>query len=169
MSDPAGLGVPSSRVVSGPAGVGSGVSGSSAVGSSGSLGGESGAELSLGESLSAVTRDVSTLMQQEVALAKAEVRQSASRVGQSVGMFAGAAVAAFLFVLFLSIALWWAIGDRTGLGWAALIVAFIWAVVGVVLGLVAKKQLERINGLEQTSDTLAKVPNALKGQEERNR
>jgi hypothetical protein len=100
--------------------------------------------LSLGESLSAVTRDISTLMQQEVALAKAEVRQSASRAGQSVGMFAGAGV-------------------------AALIVAFIWAVVGVVLGLVAKKQLERINGLEQTSDTLAKVPNALKGQEERNR
>ena len=168
MSDPARVGVPSSSVVSGSSVSGSSVSGSSVSGSSGSLGG-GGAELSLGESLSAVTRDISTLMQQEVALAKAEVRQSASRAGQSVGMFAGAGVAAFLFVLFLSIALWWAIGDRTGLGWAALIVAFIWAVVGVVLGLVAKKQLERINGLEQTSDTLAKVPNALKGQEERNR
>src|SRR5690349_13465415 len=130
---------------------------------------DDGADTSLGTALTAVTRDVTTLMQQEVALAKAEARQAASRAAQSAGMFAGAAVAAFLFVLFLSIALWWAIGDRTGLGWAALIVAFIWAVVGVVLGLVAKKQLERINGLEQTSDTLAKVPNALKGQEERNR
>jgi len=103
-----------------------------------------------------------------VALAKAEARQAASRAGQSVGMFAGAAVAAFLFVLFLSIALWWAIGDRTGLGWAALIVAVIWAVAAAILALVAKKQLDRINGLPQTTDTLAKVPNALKGQEERN-
>ena len=127
-----------------------------------------GADTSLAEALTAVTRDVTTLMQQEVALAKAEVRQAASRVGQSVGMFAGAAVAAFLFVLFLSIALWWAIGDRTGLGWAALIVAVIWAVAAAILALVAKKQLDRINGLQQTTDTLAKVPNALKGQEERN-
>jgi len=55
------------------------------------------------------------------------------------------------------------------LGWAALIVAFIWAVAGAILALVAKKQLDRMNGLEQTTDTLAKVPNALKGQEERNR
>src|SRR3954463_15867633 len=168
MSDPARAGVPSSHLVSGSS-AGSSAVGSSVVGASGALGGDSGAELSLGESLSAVTRDVSTLMQQEVALAKAEVRQSASRVGQSVGMFAGAGVAAFLFVLFLSIALWWAIGDRTGLGWAALIVAFIWAVAAAILALVAKKQLDRINGLPQTTDTLAKVPNALKGQEERNR
>ena len=130
---------------------------------------EDGADTSLGTAFTAVTQDITTLMQQEVALAKAEARQAASRAGQSAGMFAGAGVAAFLFVLFLSIALWWAIGDRTGLGWAALIVAFIWAVAGAVLALVAKKQLDRINGLEQTADTLAKVPNALKGQEERNR
>jgi hypothetical protein len=155
MSDPTRTGVPATHT---------------ATGSSASLvQSDTGAETGLGEALSAVTRDISTLMQQEVALAKAEVRQSASKAGQSAGMFAGAAVAAFLFVLFLSIALWWAIGDRTGLGWAALIVAFIWAIAGAVLALVAKKQLERINGLEQTSDTLAKVPNALKGQEERNR
>jgi len=124
---------------------------------------------SIGEVLGDLTRDLSTLVQQEVALAKAEVKQSTSRIGQSAGMFAGAAVAAFLFVLFLSIALWYAIGDRTGLGWAALIVAFIWVVISVVLALVARAQLKKIRGLEQTADTLSAVPNALKGQEERNR
>jgi len=124
---------------------------------------------SIGEVLADLTRDLSTLVQQEVALAKAEVKRSTSRIGQSVGMFAGAGVAAFFFVLFLSIALWWAIGDRTGLGWAALIVAFIWVVIGVVLALVARAQLKKVRGLEQTADTLSAVPNALKGQEERNR
>jgi ABC-type Fe3+-siderophore transport system permease subunit len=124
---------------------------------------------SIGEVLADLTRDLSTLVQQEVALAKAEVKQSATRIGQSIGMFAGAAVAGFLFVLFLSIALWWAIGDKTGLGWAALIVAFVWVVIGLVLGLVARAQLKKIRGLEQTADTLSAVPNALKGQEERNR
>ena len=123
---------------------------------------DGGAETSLGDALT-VTRDVTTLMQHEAALAKAEVRQSASRAGRSAGMFAAAAVAAFSFVLFLSIGLWWAIGDRTGLGWgAALVVAFIWAVAGAVLFLVAKRQLDRITGLEQTSDMSAKLPNALR-------
>jgi uncharacterized membrane protein YqjE len=124
---------------------------------------------SIGDVLADLTRDFSTLVQQEVALAKAEVKQSTSRIGQSVGMFAGAAVAAFFVLLFLSIALWWAIGDRTGRGWAALIVALVWVIVTAVLALVARAQLKKIRGLEQTADTLSAVPNALKGQEERNR
>src|SRR5215217_6144176 len=60
-----------------------------------------GGDRSIGEALGDVTRDLSVLVQQELALAKAEVRQTASRAGQTAGMFAGAAVAAFLFVLFL--------------------------------------------------------------------
>ena len=164
MSDPTRTGLPATHV----AGAGR-VNAIDTSAGTGSTVADTGADTSLATALTAVTRDVTTLMQQEVALAKAEARQSASRVGQSVGMFAGAGVAAFLFVLFLSIALWWAIGDRTGLGWAALIVAVIWAIAGAVLALVAKKQLDRVNGLQQTTDTLAKVPNALTGHEEKNR
>ena len=95
----------------------------------------------IGEALGDVTRDLSLLVQQELALAKAEVSQTATRVGQTAGMFAGAAVAAFLFVLFLSLALWVAISDRTGPGWGAVIVAVIWLVAGVVLYFVARAQL----------------------------
>ncbi len=124
---------------------------------------------SIGEALSEVTRDLGLLVQQELALAKAEVRQAASRAGQAVGMFAGAAVAAFLFVLFLSLALWVAISDRTGPGWGAIIVAAVWLIAGVVLYLVARSQLKKVEGLPQTAETVRKVPNALKGQEELNR
>ena len=56
-----------------------------------------GGNKSIGEAIGDVTRDMSVLVQQELALAKAEARQSASRAGQAAGMFAGAAVAAFLF------------------------------------------------------------------------
>jgi hypothetical protein len=122
----------------------------------------------IGEALSDVTRDLSVLVQQELALAKAEVSQTATRVGQAAGMFAGAAVAAFLFVLFLSLALWVTISDRTGPGWGAVIVAVIWLVAGVVLYLVARAQMKKINGIPQTTETVRQVPNALKGQEERN-
>jgi len=124
---------------------------------------------SIGEAIGDVTRDLSVLVQQELALAKAEVRQSATRAGQAAGMFTGAAVAAFLFVVFLSIALWVAISDLTGPSWGAFIVAVIWLVAAVVLFLVARTQVKKISGLEQTTETVRQVPNAIKGHEERNR
>jgi Putative Actinobacterial Holin-X, holin superfamily III len=129
---------------------------------------ETGGDKSIGEALGDVTRDLSVLVQQELALAKAEVRQTATRAGQTAGMFAGAAVAAFLFVVFLSLALWVAISDRTGYGWGAVIVAVIWLLAGVVLYLVARAQMKKISGIPQTTETVRQVPNALKGQEERN-
>jgi Putative Actinobacterial Holin-X, holin superfamily III len=124
---------------------------------------------SIGEAFSDVTRDMSVLVQQELALAKAEARQSASRASQTAGMFAGAAVAAFLFVVFLSIALWVTISDNTGPAWAAVIVAVIWLVAAAVLFGVARAQMKKISGLPQTTETVRQVPNALKGHEERNR
>jgi Putative Actinobacterial Holin-X, holin superfamily III len=122
---------------------------------------------SVSEALANVTRDLSLLFQQELALAKAEVRQSTSRAGQAAGMYAGAAVAAFLFVVFLSLALWVEISESTGPSWGAVIVAVIWLVAGVVLFLVARAQMKKV-GLQQTTETMRQVPNALKGHEERN-
>ena len=126
-------------------------------------------EVSLGERLGNVTRDLSTLMQQEVALAKAEVRQSTSQLGKGVGMLVGAGLGGFFVLLFLSVSLWWAIGNYTGRGWAALIVAVVWAVVAAVLLSVGRKELKRVRGLPTTADTLGKIPNAVKGREEDNR
>jgi len=42
-------------------------------------------------------------------------------------------------------------------------------VAGVVLYFVARAQLNKINGIPQTTATVRQVPNALIGQEERNR
>ena len=123
---------------------------------------------SIGDALGDVTRDLSVLVQQELALAKAEVRQTVNKAGQAAGMYAGAAIAAFLFVLFLSVALWEALSESTGRGWGAVIVAVIWLVAGIVLYLVARAQMKKVSGLPQTTETVRQVPNALKGQEERN-
>lgn len=123
---------------------------------------------SIGDRLGDVTRDLSTLMRQEVALAKAEAKESAGKAGKGVGMFVGAALGGFFFLLFLSTALMWAIGSQIGEGWAALIVAVIWAVIAAILALVGKKELQKVRGLPQTADTVGKIPNALKGQEEKN-
>jgi hypothetical protein len=124
---------------------------------------------SLGEVLGDVTRNISTLMQQELALAKAELRQSGSRAGKGIGLFAGAAVAGLLFLVFLSVSAWWGLGQFIGNEWSALVVAAVWVIIAVILALVGKKEMERIQGIPKTTETLGKVPNALKGQEEENR
>ena len=76
------------------------------------------ANTSLGDLLGEVTRDLSTLIRQEMALAKAELKESAGKAAKGAGMLGGAAYGAGMAVLFLSIALWWALehADRRRVG-----------------------------------------------------
>ena len=120
---------------------------------------------SLGELISEVTQDLSTLMRQELKLAKAELQQSAARAGKGAGMLGGAAVAGYFVLLFASIALWWAIGAGTGLGWSAVIVAVIWGIIAAVLAAAGRRSLRSVRGLPKTADTVKKIPDALKGNE----
>lgn len=128
--------------------------------------GLTGEPASLGDLIGEVTKDLSTLMRQEVELAKAELTQSAQRAGRGAGMFGGAGFAVYMVLLFLTIALWWAIGSATGLGWSAVIVAAIWGIVGAVLFVLGRKEMQAIRGLRRTSDSLKKIPDALKGNED---
>ncbi|TFB75894.1 phage holin family protein [Cryobacterium glaciale] len=124
------------------------------------------AETSLGDLLGEVTRDLSTLMRQELELAKAELRQSATRAGKGAGMLGGAGYAAIMAVLFLSIALWWSLGYLVGNGWSGLIVAGLWAIIGLVLFLMGRKELKTVKGAPRTVDSLKKIPDTLKRNEE---
>ena len=117
---------------------------------------------SLGDLLGDVTRDMSTLMRQEVELAKVELKQSATRAGKGSGMLAGAGVAGHFVLLFLSLALWWALGTVMGLGWAAVVVAVIWGIVAAVLAARGRKELNAIKGMPQTAETLQEIPPTLK-------
>ncbi|QFG68372.1 phage holin family protein [Ornithinimicrobium pratense] len=121
---------------------------------------------SVGALIADISEDLSTLMQQEVALAKAELKQSASKAGVGAGMLGGAGVAGHFTLLFLSIALWWALGDLMGLGWSALVVALIWAVIAAVLAVIGRNRLKDVEGMPHTVETAKKVPDALKGNED---
>lgn len=123
---------------------------------------------SIGSLLGDVSKDLSDLMRQEIALAKAEATQSATRVGKGAGLLGGAGVAGHFVLLFLSIAFWWALGNSIGRGWSALIVAAVWTLVAAVLALTGKSQLQSVRGLDRTADSVKKIPTALKGHEEEN-
>ncbi|WP_024818954.1 phage holin family protein [Arthrobacter sp. 31Y] len=125
--------------------------------------------LPLGELLGDLTRDVSTLMRQEVELAKAELKESATKAGKGAGMLGGAAYAGHITVLFLSIALWWALGQLVGPGWSAVIVAVIWGIIAAVLATLGRKELNTIKGMPRTAETVKEIPPALKPNTEESR
>jgi hypothetical protein len=130
---------------------------------SGSYGANDMSDVSVGQLLGAVTEDLSTLMRQELELAKAELRVEAKKAGQAAGMFGGAGFAGYFAVLFVSIALWQFMANVMDSGLAALIVAVLWGVLGAVLFVVGRSKAKQINPTpERTVETAKKVPDALK-------
>lgn len=120
-------------------------------------------DISVGELLGNVSRDLSTLFRQELALAKAEVKVEASKAGKGAGMLGGAAISGYMALLFLSCALWWALANVMDAGLAALIVAVLWAVAAGVLFAVGRQRLRRVNPTpERTVETVKQVPDAVK-------
>ena len=90
-------------------------------------------QVSVSQLVSEVTADLSKLMRQEVELAKAEVKEEASRAGKSAGMLGGAGAAGYFALLFVSLAVLFGLAVVMHTAWAALIVAAVYGVVGVVL------------------------------------
>ncbi|MEW1953190.1 phage holin family protein [Terrabacter sp. NPDC080008] len=122
---------------------------------------------SIGELVSDISRDFSTLIRQEIELAKAEAKQSATRAGKAGGMFGGAALAGYMTVLFLSIGVWEFLSSALdSRGWAAVIVMVVWAIIAAVLAARGRRLTKEIQGLPRTTETVKKVPDALKGNEE---
>jgi hypothetical protein len=123
------------------------------------------ADTSVGDLIGTVTRDLSTLMRQELALAQAEVKQEVSKTAKGAAAMSGAGVAGYFVLLFLSIALWAGLSNVMDAGWAGLIVAVLWAVIGGVLFAIGRSKLREVHPKpERTVDTLSNVPEALKGQ-----
>ena len=119
---------------------------------------------SVGDLINEVTGDLTTLMRQELELAKAEVKQEATTAGKAAGMLGAAGFAGYMTLLFGSIALWWALANGMDEGWAALIVAVLWGIAAAILAVTGKKRMASVRPKpERTVQTLKEVPDALKG------
>jgi hypothetical protein len=119
-------------------------------------------ESSVGELMANVSRDLLTLLRQEIALAKAEVKTEAKKAGRAAGMLGAAGFAGYMVLLFASLALWWALSNVMDQGWAALIVMALWAIIGAALYFAGRTQMRNVNPKpERTVDTVKQVPHAL--------
>jgi uncharacterized membrane protein YqjE len=112
-------------------------------------------ERSLGELLGDITSNLTTLMKQELDLAKTEAKAEAAKAGKGAGLMAGAGVTGHLALLFASLALMFLLDSWMHTAWAALIVTALWAVVAAVLASRGRKELKELNPkLETTQRTL---------------
>jgi hypothetical protein len=120
---------------------------------------------SVGELLGDVARDLSTLLRQEVELAKAEVKAEVAKVGKGGGMLGGAGFAGYMVALFLSCGLWWGLANAMDVGLAAVIVAIVWLVIGAALFVIGRSELRRVHPKpERTVETVKDIPEAFKSQ-----
>ncbi|HEU5391267.1 MAG TPA: phage holin family protein [Streptosporangiaceae bacterium] len=119
---------------------------------------------SVGELIGEVTRDLSTLMRQELDLAKAEVKQETVKAARAGGMLGAAGFAGYMVLVFASIAAWQGLAEVMPSGWAALIVTAVWAVAGAVLFVMGRQRMREVNPKpERTVETVSEVPGTLKG------
>lgn len=121
------------------------------------------ADASVGELFGHVAQDLSMLMRQELDLAKAEVKQEITTAAKAGGLLGGAGFAGYMVLLFGSVAVWWGLANVMAKGWAALIVAAVWAVAGAVLFAVGRSRMRQVNPTpERTVETVKELPDALK-------
>lgn len=117
-------------------------------------------EVSVGELVGQVTTDLSTLMRQELELAKAEIKDEVQKAGKAAGMFGGAGGAGYFALLFLSLTIAFAlaelIGDGLGaLALGALIVTVLYGIAAAVLFLRGRREMQNVSPTPtQTVETL---------------
>jgi uncharacterized membrane protein YqjE len=96
----------------------------------------------IGDLLKQLSHETTTLVRQELELAKAEMAQKAKQAGVGAGMFGGAGVSALLGLGALTAAAIAALDAAMPLWLAALIVALVWLAIAGVLALQGKRRVQ---------------------------
>ncbi|GEP40573.1 membrane protein [Nocardioides psychrotolerans] len=110
---------------------------------------------SLGQIVSDVTQDLTTLIRQEMDLAKTEMKQEVVKAGKGAGLLGGAGLAGWFLLLFLSLTLMFALDEAMPIWAAALIVTAVWGIAAAALALMGKKAIQEANPqLPETQQTL---------------
>ena len=117
-----------------------------------------GDERSLGEIVGDISHDLTTLVKQELELAKTELKEEAGKAGKAgkgAGLLGGAGVSGLLALIFLSGALAYLLDSWIPRELAFLVVGLVWAVIGAVLALSGRKAIQSMNPqLPETQQTL---------------
>lgn len=113
-------------------------------------------EHSTGDLVKQLADQTSTLVRQEIELAKAELSVKGKVAGEGAGMFGGAAIVALLALGTLTALVLSLLDKAMDFTLAALIVTFVYAVIATVLALAGRKRVKRVMppAPEQTIETV---------------
>jgi uncharacterized membrane protein YraQ (UPF0718 family) len=114
-------------------------------------------ENSLGELVRGLALETSTLVKQEIDLAKAEMTEKGKKAGKGAGMFGAAGIIGFLALTALTACFVALLATAIDHVWvAALIVAVIYGAIAGMLALTGKKEVQEATppAPKQTIDTV---------------
>ncbi len=120
----------------------------------------------IGRLVADASRDVSTLISKEIALAKSELKVSVRAGGLGIGLFAAAGFLAVLAVIMLSVAIAYLIhwnGSGLSLHWAFLIVFGFYLLLAGLLVFVGIRKVKQVRAPQRAIDQGREIPRALKG------
>jgi putative superfamily III holin-X len=117
----------------------------------------------LGRLFADASRDMSTLVRQEIALAKSELKISVKAGGVGIGLFAGAAFLGLLAVIMLSVAIAYFV-HMTGLdlAWCFLIVFLLYVLIAALLAFIGVKKVKQVRAPERAIHQAQETKNILK-------
>jgi len=120
------------------------------------------AEPTIGRLVADVSRDLSTLLRSEIALAKSELKVSVRAGGVGAALLAVAGFVGLLSLILLSIAIAFFI-HMTGLhlAWCFLIVFGAYVLVAAILGLVGVRKLKQVGPPEKAIEQAQKSKQIL--------
>ncbi|RLV48264.1 phage holin family protein [Nocardioides mangrovicus] len=119
-------------------------------------------EPTIGRLVTEVSRDVSSLVRNEIALAKSEIQFSVKAGGVGIGLFAGAAFLGLLAIIMLSVAIAYLIHlSGLDLAWCFLIVFGVYLLLAALLGLLGLRSVKKVKApersIEQAKETAAVI------------
>lgn len=123
-----------------------------------------GTERSLGQLVADASTDLKSIVKDEIALAKVEVKADVTKGGKGAGMLAAAGLLALYMLGFLLLALAWGLHALWVPLWAGmLITAGVLLVIVLILALLGKSTLNKVKGKpERTIDNAQRTVAAVK-------
>jgi small-conductance mechanosensitive channel len=121
-------------------------------------------EPTIGRLVSDASRDISSLLQKEIQLAKSEIKVSVRNGGLGAGLFAAAAFFAVMALIMLSVALAYFIhwnGKGLDLHWAFLIVFALYLLVAALLGYVGYRKVRKVRPPDKAIAEAQNIKQAL--------
>ncbi len=104
----------------------------------------------IGRLVADASRDISSLLRDEIALAKSELKISVRAGGVGLGLFGGAAFIAVLAVIMLSVAFAYFIAfTGLDLAWCFLIVFVVYVLIAALLGYLGMRKVKQVKAPER--------------------